>query len=109
MSLFGLLPVRGTTRWLTQRCSVFADVVRGHAAVLAAHRRSHFAADFAPNHVGASEDRLHVRAQEFFRLHGLDGSRLSSFSRDEQQLARCPIRTFSSGIEVPFGFGQEIL
>src|SRR5260370_1476553 len=39
--------------------------MRGDAAVLTAHRRSHLAVDFAADHIAASEDVWHVRAQEF--------------------------------------------
>jgi len=45
--------------------SVRERVVRGDAAVLAAHWRSHLAADFATDHVATGEDVLHIRAQEF--------------------------------------------
>jgi len=38
-------------------------IVRGNAAVLAAHRRGHLAGDFAADDVATGEDVRHVRAQ----------------------------------------------
>jgi hypothetical protein len=48
----------------TARLSVCERVVRGNAAVLAAHWRRHLVADFAVDHVATGEDVGHVRAKE---------------------------------------------
>jgi hypothetical protein len=47
------------------RLAVCKCIVRGKAAVLAAHRSGHLAADFPADNVATGKDVRHVRAQEF--------------------------------------------